>query len=353
VSTLAGGVASGRRAVGATRALPLLAGAAALLALSALFAISRGAVPIPPEVLLDMLGQRLGLASGASWPAGYERIVFEIRAPRVVLAGLAGAALAASGAAYQGLFRNPLADPYLAGVASGAGLGATIALLLPLPGAAALTPLFAFAGALTAVGLAFALARSGRTIPVPTLLLAGVAISSLGVSLTSFLMASAGEELRSVLSWLMGSFTLSSWDRVAGVLPYLAVSIGGLALLSRPLNVLQVGEEEARQLGLDTERVKLLLIGCASLATAAAVSVSGLIGFVGLLVPHTARLWGGPDYRTLLPVSAVAGAAFLILADTAARTLLAPAELPVGVVTACAGAPFFLYLLRTRQRGAL
>ncbi|MBI2886324.1 MAG: iron chelate uptake ABC transporter family permease subunit [Chloroflexi bacterium] len=339
----------------APRRWPLLLGAALALTGVALVAAAQGSVAIPPATLVQMLLQRAGVGGvETAWPAAYETILFQIRLPRILLAGLVGAALGGAGAAYQGLFRNPLADPYLIGVAAGAGLGATVALLLPpLRGVSTMTglvPLAAFAGAMATALLAYGIARTGRTLPVATLLLAGIAISSLASSLTSLLMALSGEELRVIFSWLMGSFALSSWERLLGTLPYMAASGTVILLLARALNVLQVGEEEARQLGLDVEWTKLLLVASASLATAAAVSVSGLIGFVGLVMPHVVRLLGGHDYRTMLPGAMLAGAAFLILADTIARTILAPMELPVGVVTAFSGAPFFLYLLRRRRQ---
>ena len=332
----------------------LLAISSAALAGAVLLAAAQGSVAIPITTLLQVLVSKLGIIQiDQMWPQSHETILLEIRLPRIVLAGLVGAALGTAGASYQGLFRNPLADPYLIGVASGAGLGATVALLLPatlLSASVILVPLMAFGGALLTVAVTYGVARVGRTLPVPTLLLAGVAIASLASSATSFLMAMSGEELRAIFAWLMGSFALGSWQRVAGTLPYIVVSCAVLLLLARQVNVLQVGEEEARQLGLNTERAKFLLVVFSSLATAAAVSVSGLIGFVGLIVPHVARLLGGPDYRTVLPVSAVLGAAFLICADTLARTLLSPVELPVGIVTAFSGAPFFLYLLRRRKQ---
>lgn len=325
-----------------------------VLGVAALVSASQGSVAIPITTLIQILVSKLGIVQmEQSWPQSYETILLAIRLPRILLAGLVGAALGAAGAAYQGLFRNPLADPYLIGVASGAGLGATIALLLPvtaLVSSIALVPLMAFVGALSTVAIAYGVACIGRTLPIPTLLLAGIAIASLASSTTSFLMAMSGEELRAIFAWLMGSFALSSWQRALAALPYVAVSGAVMLIMARSLNVLQVGEEEARQLGLNTERTKLILVVFSSLATAAAVSVSGLIGFVGLVAPHVARLLGGPDYRTVLPVSTVLGGAFLICADTLARTLLSPVEMPVGIVTAFTGAPFFLFLLRQRKQ---
>ncbi|MBI4497759.1 MAG: iron ABC transporter permease [Chloroflexi bacterium] len=324
------------------------------LGLAVVLAVSQGSVSIPVDTVLGLVLAKLGLTSGAaSWPASYETILFQLRLPRVVLAALVGSALAVSGAAYQGVFRNPLADPYLIGVAAGAGLGATIALVLPYGTAlasAGLVPALAFLGALGAVAAAYRLGRVGRTVPTTTLLLAGVAISYLASSGTSLLMTMSGEQLRAVFSWLLGSFALAGWRQVLVLLPYLALGLGLVFVHARLLNVLQLDEEQARQLGVDVERVKLLVLVGASLSTAAAVSVSGLIGFVGLVVPHVARLLVGPDYRALLPTCLAYGALALVLADLVARTVLAPIELPVGIITSFCGAPFFLYLLRGRKR---
>lgn len=321
----------------------------------ALAAAAWGSVRIPVGTIARMVALRLHLpgAGAADWPASWEAIVFTIRLPRVALAGVVGAALALSGATYQGLFRNPLADPYLIGVAAGAALGATVSIVLRLPlrlyllGA---TQWCAFAGALLAVAIVYGLARVGATTALATLLLAGVAVSALASAATSFLMYWHGDKLLAVYGWLMGGFTAGSWRQVGQVAPYLAV--GALVLIpsARLLNALQLGEEGASALGIDVERLKLILIVVATLLTAAAVSVSGLVGFVGLIVPHLARLLWGPDYRRLLPCATLLGAIFLIVADGLARSLLAPGEVPVGVLTALCGAPFFLYLLRRAQR---
>ncbi|HEU5330247.1 MAG TPA: iron ABC transporter permease [Thermomicrobiales bacterium] len=328
---------------------------ALLLVVTVLLAAAWGSVRIPLPTIARMVAARLhvpGVTHGA-WPASYETIIFTIRLPRVILAGLVGAALAVSGATYQGLFRNPLADPYLIGVASGAALGATIAAVLPLPLALyhfGATQWCAFTGALIAVGAVYGLARVGGTTPLTTLLLAGVAVSALASAMTSFLMYWHGEKLLAIYGWILGGFTTGSWRQTALVVPYLA--LGSLVLLpaARLLNALQLGEEGARALGIDVEKLKLILVITATLMTAAAVSVSGLIAFVGLIVPHIVRLIWGPDHRTLLPLSLVAGAIFLIVADGLARSILAPGEIPVGVLTALCGAPFFLYLLRRGKR---
>jgi len=283
-----------------------------------------------------------------------DTIVWEIRLPRVLLAGLVGGTLAYSGAAYQGMFRNPLADPYLLGVAAGAGLAATIVIVGPVPatyGNFSLITLAAFGGAITAVVLTYGLARMGGTTPTTTLILSGVAVSTLAVSATSYLMLAHQRDTISVLSWLLGGFNNSGWHKMWFIVPYTVPAAVVIFVHGRLLNVMQLDEQQAQQLGVNVERTKLVVLVASSLATAAAVSVAGIIGFVGLVVPHAVRLLLGLDYRQLLPLSALLGASFLILADLAARTAISPGELPVGVITAFLGAPFFLYLLR-RQRKA-
>jgi iron complex transport system permease protein len=321
-----------------------------------------GAVSIPPfDVARILLARALFVPLAADWPDTWETILFSIRLPRTALVALTGAALGGSGAAYQGLFRNPLADPYLIGVASGAGLGAVLVMAWQWPASLlglATVPVGAFVGALVTVALVVNLARASRaaslTSSAPasltTLLLAGVAVGAFATALMTILMLRSQGELRRAMAWLLGGFSLGGWSPVWAALPYIALGLGVLIALARPLNVLQFGEEQAQQLGMNVERLKLVLIGAASLATAAAVAFSGIIGFVGLVVPHVARLLWGPDYRRLVPLSVVAGAAILLLADVAARVVLAPQEIPVGIITALAGAPFFLWLLRrTRQ----
>jgi iron complex transport system permease protein len=332
--------------------LPLALALLAVLA-AVLVGVSQGSAGIPFTTVVRILASKvLGLGS-VTWPKTWEEIVWQIRLPRVLLAGLVGATLAFSGAAYQGVLRNPLADPYLIGVAAGAGLGATIVLVSPVPyafGTLSLLPPAAFVGAALAVSISYGLARSGGVAPSVTLILAGVAVSAAATAAMSFLIMANHERAVTVLSWLLGGFNTATWQKVGMVLPYSLV--GGAVVLasSRLLNVLQLDEEEAQQLGVPVERVKLLVIVAASLATAAAVSVSGIIGFVGLIVPHTVRLLWGFDYRRLVPLSMAAGAVFLILADLAARSVLSPSEVPVGVVTALCGAPFFLWLLRRHRR---
>ena len=328
-------------------------GAAFLVA--AVFAASLGSVDIPFMATAQIVLSRLpGIDSPADTPAAWDTIVWQLRLPRVALAGIVGGGLAMAGAAYQGLFKNPLADPYLVGVASGAGLAAVIVLLTGVPlfiGGFSFLPIAAFIGGVSAVAVAYSVARSARGTPLTTLILAGVAIASLAGAVTSLLMIRSDPELRPVISWLLGSFISSEWRECAIVLAYLAPSMVVLLGFGRVLNVLQLREEHASMLGVEVEKVKLLLIVAATMATAAAVSFTGLIGFVGLIAPHVVRLIWGTDYRFILPMSAILGATFLVLADLAARTVASPGELPVGIVTAFCGAPFFLYLLRRRGAG--
>ena len=332
---------------------PLLVGIGVALILG-MAAATQGTVDIPLRSLFLIVASKMPLVDVAeSWPRSWDTIVWELRLPRVASAGLVGLALALSGATYQGLFRNPLADPYLIGVASGAALGAVTLMLTPLPTYAqgmSLVPLGAFMGAMMAAAIAYSLARVGGVVPTTTLILAGVAVTSLASAVTTFLLMNSQGDVRPVLSWLLGSFAGGSWRNVLILLAYLVPTSMVLLAHGRILNVLQLDEEQAQQLGIRVERTKLLLVAAASLATAAAVSMSGLIGFVGIIAPHAVRMMWGPDYRFLLPMAAILGAATMILADLGARTVLSPSELPVGVVTALLGAPFFLYLLRQSKR---
>ena len=327
-----------------------IAAGLAILVLITSASMLSGAASIPASDVLRILVAALpGVNVEADWPATWDRIIWEIRLPRVALAGLVGATLAYAGATYQGVLRNPLADPYLIGVAAGAGLGATIGFMLPVAVALPVlspVPVFAFIGGLTAVSVAYRLARTGTRVPATTLILAGVAISALASAATMFLFMMADDNLRAIFSWIMGSLNSATWNKVWLLVPYTVLMALVVLAHARVLNVMQLSEEQAQQLGINVERVKIILIGSASLATAVAVSVSGLIGFVGLVVPHMLRLVWGPDYRPLLPLTMIYGASFLILSDLIARTAISPGELPVGVVTALFGAPFFLYLLR-------
>ena len=315
-----------------------------LLALMVMLIVSLaiGSVFIPPVELWS-------LVNGTSDNETFRTILWNIRLPRTVLIALIGAALAGSGAAYQGLFRNPLADPYLIGVASGAGLGAIIAMSVNWPyttlGLLAV-PLAAFIASLLTVYLVYTFAHIGRTVPTTNLILAGVAVSSFAVSMTSFLMLRSSGEVRRAIGWMLGGVSLVGWDVTLALIPYLAIGMATLVLTGYSLNLLQFGDDQATQLGLNVWRAKFIIIVAASLVTAAAVSFAGIIGFVGLIVPHIVRIWWGVDYRRLIPLSILGGASVLLFADVLARIVLAPQELPVGIVTALAGAPFFLWVLR-------
>ena len=329
-----------------------------LLALTAALFVSvgLGAVAIPPWTVMRILLSRLPFVRlTADWPGTWVTILFSIRLPRTALMALTGAALGGSGAAYQGVFRNPLADPYLLGIASGAGLGAIAAMTVRWPDSPLsylAVPAASFLGALATVAVVYTLARVGQTAPTTTLILAGVAVGAFATAITTFLMLRAGEEMRRAVVWLLGGYALGGWLPVGAMLPYVGAGLAVLSLLGRPLNVLQFGDEQARQMGLNVDRLKLVLILTASLVTAAAVAFSGVIGFLGLVVPHVIRLLWGGDYRHLTPLAVLGGATSLVLADIVARTAIAPQELPVGVVTALVGAPFFLYLLRRSKQQA-
>jgi iron complex transport system permease protein len=336
-----------------SRIYAIIALGAALIVVAAI-ATTIGSVSIPLLDTLRVFLDRLPFVHlPPTWPNGAEIIIMDIRLPRIIMAGLVGAALGTAGATYQGLFRNPLADPYIIGVSQGASLGAVFGFILPISGkilGIGIIPLFAFIGALLSTAIVYTLARQGKTLPVTTLILAGVALGALLSSIISYLVISSGDKMHSIIFWMMGSFSLSQWSDVRMVLPYMIVGTAIILLYARPLNVMQLDEEQAQQLGINVERLKIILLAAATLITAAAVSFVGTIGFIGIIIPHAVRLIWGADYRFLLPLSVLSGAIFLILADLLARTVLSPTEIPVGVVTALFGAPFFLYLLRKRKK---
>lgn len=333
---------------------PRLALSAGLLLITAALATAYGAAHIPATTVFRILLSHVpGVSLEQDWPASWEAIVWEVRLPRVIMAGLAGGALAFSGSTYQGIFRNSIADPYLIGVAAGAGLGAAAAIAAGVPyayGGFSVLPLIAFGGGLFAVGLSYGLARTGPSTPAASFVLAGVAVSSMGTSVTALIMLLNTERTLTILFWLLGGLGTSDWPRVGYLLPYILPSLAIVLIHGRVLNVFQLGEEQASQLGVNVERTRVLLLAAASLAAAAVVSLTGIIGFVGLIVPHMIRLSWGPDYRHLIPLSAVLGAAFLIACDLLARSVISPAELPIGVITSLFGGPFFLYLLRRHSR---
>ncbi|WP_420596270.1 FecCD family ABC transporter permease [Deinococcus sp.] len=308
-----------------------------------LLAVGLGSVPISPADTLRAFGHGL---SGAEL-VGNDVIVWQLRLPRVALGLLVGAALAISGGAFQGVFRNPLADPYLMGVASGAALGATFVIALGL--ATLFLPFFALLGALLSVLIALLIAREGRRLPPARLILAGVVVGSIFTALTTYLLLQNEDRIRQVFAFTLGNLAFAGWPQVGKLLPYVLIGGGALLLLSKALNTLQLGELTAQSLGLPVERLRLIVIVAASLCTAGAVSYAGVIGFIGLVTPHLVRRLWGTDYRVLLPVSAIAGGTLLVLSDLLARTLIRPAELPVGVVTTLLGGPFFLYLLRRQK----
>jgi iron complex transport system permease protein len=327
-----------------------LAAGVLTLAACAVVALLVGPVRMSPAAVVGWLLDRLPLVHVSSGLGDRDAtIVSQLRLPRVVLGGLVGAMLAVSGASYQAVFRNPLADPYLLGAAAGAGLGATIAVINGAAGGghAVVLPLAAFVGAILGVALAYALGRSrfgGRT--TTSLVLAGVAVASFLTALQTYVQQRNTATLRQVYSWILGRLVTTGWADVLLILPYVAVATGVLLACRRLLDVISVGDVEAESLGLHTARLRIVVVVAASLGTAAAVATAGLIGFVGLIVPHAVRLVAGPGYRRVIPLSLRFGASFMILADLIARTVVAPAELPIGVITAFVGAPFFILVLR-------
>jgi iron complex transport system permease protein len=298
-----------------------------------------------------LVGSIIGPA-GFGWAHG--EVLTQIRLPRVALALLVGWTLSGAGAAYQGVFRNALADPYLLGAAAGAGFGATLVIVYGRSATRAWPidplPVAAFAGAVVAVAVAYALGAISGTRSTTSILLAGVAVASFFTALQTFIQQQHDDTLRRVYSWILGSMNEASWRDVRLIAPYAAVSTAVLLVHGRSLDILRVGETEAGTLGMNTARTRLLVVGAATMATAAAVAVSGLIGFVGIIVPHFVRLVAGTSYRRVLPLSMLFGAAFLVLADVVARSAQSPREIPIGVVTAFFGAPFFVFVLRRRTR---
>ncbi len=315
----------------------------------AVLAVGVGSVRVPPAEVVGTVVAGLG----GEQLLGNQVIIWNIRLPRVLTAALVGGALALAGAVYQGVFRNPLADPYLLGTASGAGFGATLVAAMgasvPLLGTLG-GPLTAFLFALATVALVTLLARAGSTLPTVRLILAGVVVGSIFTAGTSFLLVASREQAAGMMARLLGGFGFSGWDNVATMAAFALPALLLAGAFSRALDLFQLGEEGAAQLGVPVEALKFLLLGVATLITAAAVSVAGIIGFVGLIVPHAVRLSTGPAHSRLLPLAMLWGAGFMVLADLLARTLLAPVEVPVGIVTAVVGGPFFLLLLRGGAR---
>lgn len=310
-----------------------------LLVLMLIISASLGAVKIPPGEMLDILAGK--------GKAPYNTILLNIRLPRVVEAAIVGTGLSVSGAFFQGLLHNPMADPYILGVSSGAALGATISMVagLGITG----THILAFMTALVTVYAVLALSKTGTRISVTTMLLAGIAVSAFLSSIISLMMLFNHEELGKIVFWMMGGLGLVSWKEVMVSAPVILVGSSIMYAFSRDMNAIILGEETAEHLGVDIEKVKKVVLFLGSLITATAVSVSGIIGFVGLIVPHITRLLVGPDNRVLVPFTAVIGAIFLVLADTLSRMVIPPTEIPVGIITAAFGGPFFLYVLNTSK----
>jgi len=320
---------------------------------SVLLAVGVGAVGIPPTSAVRLIAWKLGLAERPDDVSrATEIILFELRLPRVALAAVVGLALAVSGTLFQGLFRNPLADPAIIGVSSGAALGAIMVIVLG--GGAVMgglgVSMAAFVGGMLTAFFVYRLARVGPAVNVATLLLAGIAVAAVISAAMSLLMSFAGEEIRSIYFWLLGGLSARGWTALGIVAPLILLGVSGAVVLVRDLNLVSLGEERAAQLGVDIDRFKWQAVALGALLTGAAVSVSGVIGFVGLMTPHVLRLVVGADHRRLLPAVLLAGPMFLVLADLVSRVALAPQELPLGAVTALIGGPFFLVLLRRERR---
>lgn len=319
--------------------------AVVLLLVALLLGVALGPVGLDMGKIARTL---LGIHGGLT---GTDRtILLQLRLPRVILAALVGAALAASGSAYQAVFRNPLADPYLLGVAAGAGLGATIAFIGRDPGVTPSVPIFAFFGGIVAVASTLIIAGRRMNDP-PTVLLAGIAFGAFATAIQTFLQQRNSAVLRPVYSWILGQLNGAGWPTVIDVAPYILLSLLALHLLSRRMDALLLSDDEARSLGVNPGRLRMMVIVIATLATSTAVAASGLIGFVGIVIPHLVRSLTHQATSRAISTIAVAGAAFLVLADLGGRTVVSPAELPIGVITAFVGAPFFLFVLRTRGRG--
>ncbi len=326
------------------------------LMLTIALSLNVGFKQIPFSTVLKILAKRIpflgSFVDSSNVPHNEESIIIQIRMPRILAGALVGAALAAAGVVYQGIFRNPMADPYVLATSAGAGVGASIAIVLgvgfTLLGMSSVS-ILAFAGALTAVFVVYNISRVGSRVPVSMLLLSGMAMNIFLSAIIAGLKFFAGEDLHVIVSWLMGGFYYVVWNDVWAILPLICLGTVATYLYARDLNILALGEETAQHLGVDVEKVRKLLLIFVSLITAAAVSISGLISFIGLIIPHITRILIGPDHRILLPTSIIVGALFLVICDAVARVIVSPVELPVGVITALSGGPFFIYLLRQKK----
>lgn len=329
-----------------------LTGLLILLMAAMILAVGIGAVSISPAQSASILLHQVGLPIWTAFEEQQEAVLMSIRLPRVLLGALVGAGLSASGAALQGLYRNPLADPGLLGISGGASLAAAATIVLGIHWFGLFTlPIAAFTGSLLAMSFIYGLSRQGGKTEMTTLLLAGIAISSLcgsGTGLFTYL--STDEEMRTITFWQLGSLGGATWSAVAMASPFILASLTLIFFCAKPLNALLLGEANAQHLGISVERIKWLLVVLVAFGVGASVAVSGMIGFVGLVVPHLVRLWKGPNHLFLIPASALLGSTLLVLADLLSRTIVSPAELPIGIVTALSGSPFFLYLLLKEKR---
>lgn len=327
-----------------------------MLLASVVISISMGAAHLPvSQVWLILLHQLPGLSEWipVTWPEASEQIVMKVRFPRVVLAILVGACLSLAGAGFQGVLRNPLADPFTMGVASGSAVGAAFLILFGLQIAflgAWSTPIVAFLTGLLSLWVVLSLANTQGKLQTETLILSGVVVQAFLGSLVSFMVSLSDQTVNEIVFWLMGSLSFRGWAFTYVLIPYLIIGVVVLVSYARSLNLFALGERQAAHLGVHVERTKLVVLIVSTFLTAAAVSIAGIIGFVGLVVPHLVRLLVGPDHRILLPMSAICGGIYVLWADTIARMLLSPTEIPLGVVTAFLGAPFFAYLLKQNKR---
>lgn len=324
-----------------------------ILIISFIISLGMGTVKIMSRDILNILMHKLNLFDiEPYWHENYEQIIFDIRLPRTILAALVGMALSIAGTTYQGIFVNPMADPYIIGASSGASLGASVAIVYSINfsvlGISSI-PFLAFLGSLVTVMLVYRLAKTEERVPVMTLLLSGIAVTTFISAFVSLFTYFSDYKLHQLVFWMMGGFSSADWTYVKIIIPYIVFGAIVNLIFARELNIMLLGEETAHHLGVSVEKLKKILLISSSMLTAASVSVSGTIGFVGLVVPHIIRLIVGPDHRILLPSSAIFGAIFLLIADIISRIIIPPTEIPVGIITSLFGGPFFIYLLKSKK----